>query len=512
MVEEEAWVRPLSPGEVVHEIGQAKHQHQLCCYRLGLCSAEALMEDQITSALSALFRTCPHLRLCIVERGGELWFRNMAQESVDFSISSNTNAAEEIERQVTTSFVSSKGPVWRAVWLPFVEYVEDTEAEAEKNTSLPVEKTDKKTRANSKNSECQEKVAVDGVSRHWLPEVAEQFSHTSTLLLTFHHSITDGFTSLKTCEQLISLLNVTACAGKVPNCSQQIGEFSDGAETIRLVQERNAFLEKQPKLREMIERDIARISQFRSIFTDTFPISPEEQRNRTSSIVRRLSKDQTQKLMKFFREENIRFNSGFIALVNLTLVEMLKKKGVKQRLFEICSFNAINMRRYWNGDSSRALGCHFGPISLVMDTASSSVHQFLEYAHDVQTNMLDYIAQHRALDECLFLDVKRGTNHSNMDEFFASPPLHPQFWYSLTNMGEVSSLLQGLGDKVQLGWISRHNSFHRYNSTFVFAVHTYRKRLYFTMDFNARLLSKNVAEDVIATLTNLMFDIVRQMS
>lgn len=393
----------------------------------------------------------------------------MDGENLQFKVKKNVDAMEEVERQSTTPFTSVSGPLWRAVMIPSPK------------SELP-----------------------------FLEELSEEFPHQYDLLLVFHHAIADGFTSVRLCNLLLSLIN-DVIEGTNIDETVQVGRFGDGAETQRLITEHKTKLDQNPKIKQMVMRDVQKLSDFRPLISEAFPVPDDEKRNTTLHVARQLTREQTSKLLSFFKEEAITLNSGFMAMANLALVDMFKKRGFQQKMFEICSFNAINFRRYWKPEFKEDFGCHFGPLCLVTETPADSFKMFLEYAHDIQTNMNDHKENGRTFDECLFLDVKRGTGYRDMDEFFTNPPEHPQFFYSNTNMGDLNGVFTGEGKHVQVGWLSRHNSFHRYNSTFINALQTFRGRLMIGIDYNARNITTAVATEYVDSVLKMILDIVRQM-
>lgn len=371
----------------------------------------------------------------------------------------------EVVKQITTSFKSSSGPLWRAV--VFVSH-----------------------------------------TAPYLSEVSKKYPRQYDLLMTYHHAITDGFTTLRVANLFLGLLN-DIIAGKDIDPREQLGEFNDGAETETLIAERQKKFDTDIKWKKSLEMQIEKYTQFRPIFTKYFPVLESQKENTTKHIYHIFDESQTKKLLNFFKYENVTVTSGFVSLANLQLVEMFKKRGCEEQMYEIPSYITVNLRRYWEKQPETALGCHFGPLCLFTETPHDSIKNFLDYARDINTNLQDYIVHKRTLDDCQFLNILQGTNYESMDDFFENPPDHPQFFHSTTNMGDVSSVLKGEGKHAQITWLSRHNSLHRYNSTLINELQTFRGRLLVGVGYNARTITKAVAEEYLNGICRLMIDIIK---
>ena len=378
---------------------------------------------------------------------------------------------EEVEKEIRTPFESTKGPLWRVTYIP-----------------IP----------NGAAHQSDDK------------EQSKKFPNQFYLLMTFHQSISDDFTTFRVCHIFLSILNDIIDKRAVSD-KEQLAEFCDDRETVELIKQRKQQLEKNPRIEESIASDIRKLTVQRPLMNEVFPISEEECHSTTRHISRTLNSKDTTKLLEFFKEEQLTVNSGFLALANLSLVAMFQKRGRNDKSFLIPSYNAINYRRYWKGNQLRNFGCHFGSICLLTDTPANSAHNFLEYAHDIQTNFSDYLENNRVFDESIYLNFLEGTESKNFDEFFTNPPKHHQIFYSTSNMGNLKKILPGDGKQVQISHVDRCNSFHKTNSCLINSLHTFRGRFIFSVDYNANYITEKVATEYIDTIKHLILDIVKQM-
>ncbi len=68
---------------------------------------------------------------------------------------------------------------------------------------------------------------------------------------------------------------------------------------------------------------------------------------------------------------SLRVNSGLTAVLNVSLADFLRQRGLEQEFFHIHEVHAVNMRRYWSGDTLGTLGVHAMDINNVVSTPAN---------------------------------------------------------------------------------------------------------------------------------------------
>jgi hypothetical protein len=81
---------------------------------------EKVTEDEVKAALRMIGKRHPLCRIRIVEEDGALFFREMDEDTIDFTVSQSTDWLAEFDSQLQKPLDTQKGPLWRATFLPCV--------------------------------------------------------------------------------------------------------------------------------------------------------------------------------------------------------------------------------------------------------------------------------------------------------------------------------------------------------------------------------------------------------
>ncbi|XP_042891221.1 uncharacterized protein LOC122265842 [Penaeus japonicus] len=227
MEAEKKWLWKATMGEKFFDVGQ-RYRTFMVSYQLTLATATPLLEDQVTTALSHLYRKTPNLRACYDERDGHTWLREMTQENIDFEMLPETaSAAETLRRLRNNQYDSSHGPLWCA------------------------------------------KLRPGPPSEGAAAERVQGFPHLYTFFLGFHHGITDGTSTMKICGFLVQLLN-DVISGKRVDDVEQLGVFISGERTQKIVDERVAAMKADPELLQKMINESAAHKSPCSILNSTY--------------------------------------------------------------------------------------------------------------------------------------------------------------------------------------------------------------------------------------------------
>ncbi len=74
-------------------------------------------------------------------------------------------------------------------------------------------------------------------------------------------------------------------------------------------------------------------------------------------------------------------------MLNVSLADFLRQRGLEQEFFHIHEVHAVNMRRYWSGDTLGTLGVHAMDINNVVSTPANWRGNFWAYARNVNKHI-----------------------------------------------------------------------------------------------------------------------------
>ncbi len=104
-------------------------------------------------------------------------------------------------------------------------------------------------------------------------------------------------------------------------------------------------------------------------------------------VLRDLDITTTQNFISKCKEENVTVNSGLTAVLNVSLVDFLRQGGLEKEFYHIHEVHAVNLRRYWSGDTLGTLGVHAMDIDDVVSTPANWRENFWAYARNVNKHI-----------------------------------------------------------------------------------------------------------------------------
>lgn len=322
-------------------------------------------------------------------------------------------------------------------------------------------------------------------------ENKEENGHMSDVIFTFHHIITDGFTSSHICNNFIEVLN-DIISGSVKSDYEHFGKFTDSTETDEIIRERIQFFQDNPREFQEISKQMADFKNHTVVHNQLFPV-PEDVFLTTKHLMRDLDEGKTSLLLNKFKKHGFTFHSGFTAVANWAYMEILTENGFKEDSLEMGSYHAINLRRYWKPCSYIQLGCHMGSIRIAVKVDRNIGKKFWDHVREIQNKLQTHLKNCKTVDEILAypLTSKSGESYNFAELFRNPPPLN--IYYSTTNMGDLSSILKNEGKHVNIDWLTRSSSCHHLNMSFVHLFHTFKGRIMYGMDYSTKYATDSLA-------------------
>lgn len=456
------WLWEADASEVMIAAG---HTHG--CRMTGgiytLNTKKPLRPEHLEKALVHLQRQAQALRGVIKEKDGKYWICESDQEQINFKVLKGGNISEEMWRFTNTPIGYDQAPLWRAVFLPDADNI---------SVAKPAH----------------------------LKEVREQFPHQSYLVMPVHHSFIGGPTMALIVQRLVELLN-DVIAGRPIDDSRQIGELVPSTEIDAA----------KRRIREELEREQARLEATREemVACDSEPILlkafPRPGGVPSSGhVLRDVSPALLQKFTAKCKSEGVTFNSGLQAAINTALVETVTEAGLQQDAFSLSINLATDVRRYMSRNPLEVLGLHVRPTVHRVITPARVRDHFWHYCRDLHGSLAGLIRSGLVLQQ----EVVREITQPPIDphRYFATPPPVLRD-YGLTNLGDLTSLLRGEGEHLQLTDILMASAVHRFLYMMLHQIYTFRGRCPYSVSYDTSYMSHDtanlIADKVLATIADV---------
>ena len=334
-----------------------------------------------------------------------------------------------------------------------------------------------------------------------------KFRYRNEIAFSFHHSITDATTAFKISSIFLHILNSLIAGNENYKREFDTLMFVDGTEVSSMVAERKAFLSKNPELYSQIEIDLERFDALKPHLEAAYPPDPNEE-NCTKQFERAMTKVDSKKLLQIFKSQNVTFHGGFCAVVNCCIVEILQEKGISMDSYDIGTYHAINMRKYWPVQMKEILGSTTGSIRTLMATKNDVADHLWDHAREYTKTLHGFLNGTRTLDEDVYFDFesKMGDNTSDFSKVFTNRnPI--QMYFSTSNMGNLRQLLPGTGDFVEINDVNRHTSHQNFNISMIFALQTFRERFNFSLTYATKYVHPVMAQKLVDRVVHKLKDL-----
>lgn len=330
----------------------------------------------------------------------------------------------------------------------------------------------------------------------------------SHVFLGFHHGIVDGITTMKVCGCFVQLLN-DVISGQPISDKVQIGELVSGEETEKLLQAKKKRIETDHELRETLIREM-RSKCCKPRLLDSIYQAPEGMEDKSSQVIHNLDAATTEAFINRCRAERLTVHSAFTGLANLALIDLLMKKNVIQSSYTICSAHTTNLRRYWPGDTSLALGCHISPTFLYIKTPRDAGNRFWHYARTLHQNLKSSLESGKALEDIALRQLttlsKTEETEDHVESKEENTEVRPDFFTS--NMGDVTPFISRESEEIQVTQITRSISLHNTGISCSHVFHTFKGHLTHCLDFSTKSLSEDLARDYCAQIFRRLKEVI----
>lgn len=316
------------------------------------------------------------------------------------------------------------------------------------------------------------------------------FPYQRILLLSVHHSIADGHTNCLTVDLFLRILD-DLMKGNPINDHQQLGDFVDGNETFAMLEAKILQLKNNEEQLKAVQAAADEVKKKEMLTQRAFNL-PKMLQGTTKMVKIDFDEETTRKFFQKSKKEGVTVNSAFTAIVTNSLTEMAKDSGTEVEKYYLHVFHAINMRQFWTGDTSKALGMH---IVSVWDTLPGSAWQdnFWEYARFVHRSIRSKTDEKEVLTPYALKFL-----HDEVQESKDYSPHTLAHDVVNTNMGNLDVLIPAKGDKVRLIHLMR--SSRPMTCTFLFFFHTFRGRFMVSLCYPTDLKTE-VAETLVTNVS-----------
>ncbi|XP_068217335.1 uncharacterized protein [Palaemon carinicauda] len=439
------WLRKATDIERLFEMGHQMGVY-LTHYTLELSSARPLDEDFFRRALTHLFWKVPVLRVCLRERDSELWLVEMEKCNIDLKIVEDGILEDEQDKVTLHTYNSKDGPLWcvRVVLLD--------------RTSQPLEENEKK------------------------------FPHHYALIFGIHHSISDGTTNVKICNLLCNIIN-DLLGGLVIDDNDQLGEITSDVEVLELYDEELVRLKENPELCAEIKRELEEGAKVRPLIRHVCKV-PADVPVMTKSVTALFNSEISNRFYMKAKSKGVSLHSALATLINLSFVKILQEHGINQDEYNFRAGHDINVRRYQTSEkSARALGI-LGPMFGYRSpfcVPKDLLPIFWETAKKFNAKFHADLSSRKVLTISAYRMMNENTNE-NFKEMFRTDG-EPNYYYTISNMGNLSGALYKDGQNISLKKLTRFSSLRNGSSFMCIYIHTFRNQLNLTFAYSSRFFT-----------------------
>ncbi|CAL4062033.1 unnamed protein product, partial [Meganyctiphanes norvegica] len=452
------WVRPLGSKELLFE--EAHNAGCLnTCYTITINAQAPVLETQVQQALVHLYRKVPNLRMSIQKfDDGTHWWREMSRDNTDFVFLNKADLEDELQKMLSYHFDVSNGPMW-----------------------------------------CVRLIQARSEDLCIMESIKQQFTYQYYLNYCIHHSISDGFTNMNIIGFFLKILN-SVIAGEYIDDEAQLAYHDDGSQTNKRVEMKRNEFELNPDVKA---NKIAIISERKNkppLLTKVYPantlITPC-----TRAITVNLDKETTKKFLTKCKTEKVSAHAGLCALSNAALAAIMKDKGLEEDSYEVNMEHSINLRRYWEGDTSKAFGPHVSNITQISNI-TKDVHEMIwSYARSIQDEFYAQLNNDEVFEWGLLTESSKPPETPR----FQSPPT-PFRDYFISNMGNIDSMIPDNLHHIQMTHIRRVTAIHLLGSAMSQNMQTLRGHFLYSCNFCPHYISADTAHLYVKKLFKKLRD------
>ncbi|XP_037799678.1 uncharacterized protein LOC119594694 [Penaeus monodon] len=421
-------------------------------------TVKPLNPEHVEQALRHYQRKFPNSRCFFKERDGKLWVCEDPNPDIDFEYLEGGESSAVIEQFASEALFADRTPSWKARLVP---------------------------------------VAADAPCP--MPEIKAAFPYQYELFMMPHHGLIDGFTMTFVTGKLVGLLN-DVIAGRPIN-DEPFGVYLNNEEIVKIDEQIAKDFEKEPEKVEAMKQELLACDTT-PILSRAFP--PPGGKPATDFVYRDVDQECLASFTAKCKANGVTFNSGIEAVINTAMIEMAREAGVEGESHYLSINLATDLRRYMKRRPLPILGLHVRP----------TVHR-IETPFDVRDNFWDYTRKlHQRLSillksgEALQQNVVREMTMPQVSpvEFHASKP-KPLRDYGLTNVGDLTSVIPGVGEHLQQTDLGMFTCAHSTGFPMLHQLYTFRGHSPYTLSYDTSYIAKETAVALMDKILMLMHEV-----
>ncbi|KAG0717990.1 hypothetical protein GWK47_053361 [Chionoecetes opilio] len=430
---------------------------------LTLNATSVLTHDLMEEALVHLYEKVESLRVCLRPRQGQLWVADMPRRKLDFKSVSGSDLEEQHSTFRYSPFNLHDGPLWKARLMPCPE-----------DTPCPT------------------------------PEVKAAFPHQCHLLMSVHHAANDGAVVMRMTQLLVDILD--SLLQGVPVTSQQIGELRDGVEAREEeARMRAALLQNPDKLVEALRQHLG--SKHLPLLMEAFGM-PNVANATTEDFAPVILDNQTmEKFANKCRSLGATTNAAFTALINASLVEVVREAGLHRDVYNISSRHPVDYRRLIKDCESLPLGNHNIAMSQNTVTPTDVKKHFWEYVKHLDIELRDKLRRNYICEERMLEVLLRPRQHTQGEQI--APRQLPCWDYMFSNLYSPRTAYHAAGKCVQVTAAANYMSLPNERMAYGVGVFSFRGQARLQVSFSTNTISREVAQRCLEKILALFHDVSR---
>ncbi|XP_018026692.1 uncharacterized protein LOC108682092 [Hyalella azteca] len=451
------WMRPLGGVEMMFAIGGWLRSLNTV-QAVYVTSEKPLTRQLVRQALDLLVLRIPVLSTCIDRRGTRFWYKRMAQTVIDFEVCDEDTAKVLFDVQAS-SYNLSTGPLWKVRMVRMRPDEESPRGVVDENQTM--------------------------------------------IAFGILHVITDATTNLIICKELVNIINDLLQNRPISSPSYTLS--APHAEP--LVDSTKSYLLAYfwKRFFKVIVFDFNKKTTFKGLV----PL-PKNYAVETRVKKHVFPEDVTSNLIKKCKENSVTVHSFLVTVANVAYYDVARQR-TKENVEEVNMYytDCINLRRFYPQQEKEHIGCHITMYEQKATVSAAKMVDFWGTAKTIKEKLHQDIAQKTCLKVIpiikwatiifpfnIYRNRKRACNITDSH-------------YITTNMGDVTELVgtSDAKDPVHISDIYRSVNGEQAGHLFTYTCHTFRKRLYVSIDYCGNKMTDTQAteffNDMIQKITNL---------
>lgn len=338
-----------------------------------------------------------------------------------------------------------------------------------------------------------------------LEEVKVKYPHQYSLILRLHHSFVDGLCMSQITQRFVEILN-QVIGGCPVDSSDQLGELAS-SEKLELVKRKiRKEFEEDPESLLAMQREI-RACDSEPILLKAFPKPGGEPS--TAHVFKNIDSKLFRQFTTKCMAEGVTFTSGLQAVINTAMVEMIRDVGEvnQEESFDISINLATDIRRYVTKNPWTFHGLHARPSVHRVRTPLNVRDHFWDYTRSFHQTLTPLLRSGLALQQEVAREMMTDVPVISPQDYFATPPPVIRD-YGLTSVGDLTAIIPGEGDHLQLTDIILSSAAHRYLYSMIHHIYTFRGHCPYSFSYDTSYISHDTAN----LLVEKMFAILPEVS